>query len=134
MQKHKYNMGFCDYKTLNQFNTEIPDVGLTKYLYRYGRLVVTPTSSDDQPAAWLPHDAGADHHQGDQEGGDGSLSDIFQIETFWNFLIKENSSESIKISWSSTINLNCFFIQIRQHLGLNSFKPSLASFLNEVYQ
>ena len=32
MQKHKYNMGFCDYKTLNQFNTEIPDVGLAKYL------------------------------------------------------------------------------------------------------
>ena len=34
MQKHKYNMGFCDYKTLNQFNTEIPDVGLAKYLQR----------------------------------------------------------------------------------------------------
>ena len=29
MQKHKYNMGFCDYKTFNPFNTEIPDVGLT---------------------------------------------------------------------------------------------------------
>ena len=32
MQKHKYNMGFCDYKTLNQFNTEIPYVGLVLYI------------------------------------------------------------------------------------------------------
>ena len=30
MQKHKYNMGFCDYKTLYQFNTKIPDVGLAQ--------------------------------------------------------------------------------------------------------
>ena len=86
MQKHKYNMGFCDYKTLNQFNTEIPDVGLTKYLYRYGRLVVTPTSSDDQPAAWLPHDAGADHHQGDQEGEQTARTLIyFKLKHFLTF-------------------------------------------------
>ena len=65
MQKDKYSVGFWDYKTSNQFDGKIPDVGPTICLWhtRTGQ----PTSRHDGGPLVLPHQHTASLGQGHQE-------------------------------------------------------------------